>query len=62
MRNTRLRASVAAAVTQQPESGKDMQFWVDALCPWAWIAFPWVLEAKKVRPVRADWRILWSPR
>src|SRR6201998_2963708 len=45
-------------MTEQESSQEDVQFWLDPLCPWAWITSRWMLEVEKVRPVRADWRIM----
>jgi hypothetical protein len=45
-------------MTEQQSSTEDVQFWFDPLCPWAWITSRWMLEVEKVRPVRADWRIM----
>src|SRR6266702_4910605 len=45
-------------MTADPRGLEDVQFWFDPLCPWAWITSRWMLEVERVRPVRADWRIM----
>jgi protein-disulfide isomerase-like protein with CxxC motif len=45
-------------MTADAADREDVQFWFDPLCPWAWITSRWMLEVEKVRPVRADWRIM----
>jgi 2-hydroxychromene-2-carboxylate isomerase len=49
---------LAAGVTAPQDEREDVQFWFDPVCPWAWITSRWMLEVEKVRPVRADWRIM----
>jgi predicted DsbA family dithiol-disulfide isomerase len=36
----------------------EVPFWIDPLCPSAWITSRWLLEVEQVQPVRADWRIM----
>lgn len=36
----------------------EVPFWFDPRCPWAWVTSRWLLEVSKVRPVRADWRLM----
>lgn len=37
---------------------KQVDFWFDPICPWAWITSRWMLQVEKVRPVRANWHIM----
>jgi len=33
-------------------------FWIDPMCPWAWITSRWMVEVEKVRDVTVDWNIM----
>jgi len=33
-------------------------FWFDPLCPWAWLASRWILNAAEVRPIEVQWHIM----
>ncbi|MFL6076592.1 MAG: DsbA family protein [Mycobacteriales bacterium] len=40
------------------ESRTPVDFWFDPICPWAWIASRWILEAERVRPVQARFHVM----
>lgn len=33
-------------------------FWFDPICPWAWIASRWILQAAEVRPIEVHWHVM----
>ena len=41
-----------------PVAAETADFWFDPLCPWAWRASRWILNASEVRPLEARWRIM----
>jgi hypothetical protein len=45
-------------VTSPETSSTRLDFWFDPICPWAWIASRWVLEAAQVRDLDAHWHVM----
>ena len=33
-------------------------FWIDPMCPWAWITSRWMVEVEQVREVTVNWNIM----
>jgi hypothetical protein len=45
--------------TKAGEQGRDVaDFWFDPLCPWAWIASRWILQAAEVRTFDVQWHVM----
>lgn len=38
--------------------GTRVDFWFDPICPWAWLASRWLLEAAQVRDLEPHWHVM----
>ena len=46
-------------MTDDVNHGRDTaDFWFDPLCPWAWLASRWILEAGQVRSFGVRWHVM----
>ncbi len=43
---------------ERTSGGAVADFWFDPLCPWAWIASRWILNATEVRPIEVNWHVM----
>ncbi|MFE0090745.1 DsbA family protein [Streptomyces sp. NPDC058992] len=41
-----------------PASRTPVDFWFDPVCPWAWMASRWLLEAARLRDLDVRWHVL----
>jgi 2-hydroxychromene-2-carboxylate isomerase len=46
------------AKSEQATDREVADFWFDPLCPWAWLASRWILNATEVRPVDVHWHVM----
>lgn len=40
------------------EEHKNVRFWFDPTCPWAWLTAQWMLEVEKVKAVAVEWHVM----
>lgn len=46
------------AAETESASRQVADFWFDPLCPWAWLASRWILNASEVRPIDVRWHVM----
>jgi 2-hydroxychromene-2-carboxylate isomerase len=46
------------ATTLDTADKSTAEFWFDPLCPWAWLASRWILNAAEVRPIEIQWHVM----
>ncbi len=45
-------------LTDETAGRETADFWFDPLCPWAWLASRWILNAVEVRPIEVQWHVM----
>ncbi len=50
--------TVAEVTDQQPVVPHHVEFYLDPICPFAWITSRWVVEVARQRPLRIEWRFI----
>ncbi len=41
-----------------PAAARNVDFWFDPVCPWAWMSSRWLLEAAQVRNLTPRWHVM----
>jgi 2-hydroxychromene-2-carboxylate isomerase len=49
---------LTAESTGKTAERETADFWFDPLCPWAWLASRWILNATEVRSIEVQWHVM----